>query len=162
VRMYLGLMLLVPAGAAAVVGLRQRLWWRVLRRAEVSSPDELVDAAEAGRLRRRVRAVTGVAGPARLASTVNSEPCVWHRHTVRPRQVRYSTGRDGRPRRSRSSRRVADVSSADVFELTGVNSQIDVQPANMRIDAPERRPVRILPGIASQPIPDAADLFSGG
>ncbi len=161
-RIYLSLMLLVLAGAAGVLGLRHRLWWRVLRRTEVRTPDELVEAAEAGRLRRRVRAVIGVAGPAKLSSTVNGEACVWHRHTVRHRQVRYSTGRNGRSRRSASNRQVADVSSAEMFALTGVNKQVVVLPANMRVTAPERRGSRILPGIASQPIPDAADLFSGG
>jgi hypothetical protein len=164
VRVYLGLVLLLVAGAAAVLGLRQRLWFRVLRRAEVATPDELIDAARSGRLERRVRAVVGVAGvsgPA-VVSTVNGEPCVWHRHSVRHRQTRVRTDKRGRSRRSTRVKRVADVSSTAAFALTGSQAQIDVLPAEMLVDRPERRANRILPGVASAPIPAAAELFSGG
>jgi E3 Ubiquitin ligase len=163
VRVYLGLVLLLVAGAGAVLGLRQRLWFRVLRRAEVTTPDELIDAARTGRLERRVRAVVGVAdavGPPAV-STVNGEPCVWHRHAVRHRQTRVRTDKRGRSRRSTRVKRVADVSSTSTFALAGAAARIDVLPASMFVHRPERRANRILPGLASAPIPAAAELFSG-
>lgn len=164
VRVYLALVLLLAAGAGAVLGLRQRLWFRVLRGADVATPDELVVAARTGRLERRIRVVVGVAdadGPA-MVSTVNGEPCVWHRHSVRHRQTRVRTDKRGRIRRSTRVKRVADVSSSSTFSLAGSAARIDVLPANMLVHRPERRANRILPGIASAPIPAAADLFSGG
>jgi E3 Ubiquitin ligase len=164
VRVYLGLVLLLMAGAGGVLGLRQRLWFRVLRRAEITTPDELIDAARTGRLERRVRAVVGVAGASGPAavSTVNGEQCVWHRHSVRHRQTRVRTDKRGRSHRTTRVKRVADVSSTSTFTLRGLAAQIDVLPANMLVHHPERRANRILPGIASAPIPAAAELFSGG
>lgn len=157
----LGLVLIVLAGAAAVAGLRQRLWWRVLRRANVTTPDQLIEAARTGRLDRRVRAVVGVAGGAEdRASIVNGEPCVWHRHTVRHRQVRYRTTSSGKSRRSTSTKKVANVASRETFTLVGPAGEINVLPENMRVHRPQRRATRILPGVASQPFPDPGDLMS--
>ncbi len=163
-RIYLGLSLIVLAGGAAVLGLRQRLWWRVLRRAEVTTPEQLLESARNGRLERRVRAVVGLAGPGPEAvrSTVNGEPCVWHRHTVRHQQVRHRTDRQGRSRRSSRTRRVADVRSDSAFTVTDQAGRVDVLPTAMRVHRAERRANRILPGIASKPIPESAELFSGG
>jgi hypothetical protein len=87
---------------------------------------------------------------------------VWHRHSVRHRQTHVRTDKSGRSHRSTRVKRVADVSSTSTFALTGSQAQIDVLPADMLIHQPERRANRILPGIASAPIPAAAELFSGG
>ena len=46
-----------------------------------------------------IHLITGTAGPGRhgtLVSTVNGEPCVWHRHTVKHHQVRYRTDAQGK------------------------------------------------------------------
>jgi hypothetical protein len=161
-RLALSLALFLVAAASTVVGLRQRLWWRVLRRTELATPDELVTASLDGQLERRLRAVAGLAGSAELMSTVNGEPCVWHRHAVRHEQVRVRTDRSGRTRRSSSRKRVADVSSTDLFALAGSTEEISVLPAEMRVHRPQRRANRVLPGIASKPIPPSAELFSGG
>jgi hypothetical protein len=115
-----------------------------------------------GLLDRGLRAVVGTAAGAEIKSTVNSEACVWHRHAVRHRQTRTRTDRQGRTRRSSSRRkRVADVRSTDAFELAGAGESIAVLPTEMRVHRPERRGSRILPGIASEPIPPSAELFSG-
>jgi hypothetical protein len=161
VRLFLGLVLAVAAGAATVVGLRNRLWWRVLRRTEVTTPDDLVAVSRDGGLKRGVRAVVGTAGGPETKSTVNNEPCVWHRHTVRHQQTRTRTNRQGRSRRSSRSRRVADVSSTGAFQLVGPEQAITVLPTNMLVHRPQRRASRILPGIASKPIPASTELFSG-
>lgn len=160
-QLFLGLLLIIAAGAATVLGLRQRLWWRVLRRTEVTTPDTLVSASRDGRLDRGVRAVVGTAAGVEIKSTVNSEPCVWHRHAVRHRQTRTRTDRQGRTRRSSRSRRVADVRSSEVFQLAGTEESIAVLPADMLVHRPERRGSRVLPGIASKPMPPSAELFSG-
>jgi hypothetical protein len=159
--LFLGLLLIILAGAATVVGLRNRLWWRVLRRTEVTTPDALVKVSRDGGLERGVRAVVGTAAGVEIKSTVNGEPCLWHRHRVRHRQTRTRTDRQGRTRRSSRSKRVADVSSTDSFQLAGPAQAIAVMPANMLVHRPERRATRVLPGIASKPIPPSAELFSG-
>jgi hypothetical protein len=157
----LGVTFLLFSAAGAVAGLRLRLWWRVLRGSEVVTPEELVEAARDGRLDRRLRAVVGVADVEddRL-STVNGELCVWHRHTVVHRQVRYRTSSNGRTRRTTRSKRVADVSSGEPFALAGVTDRIDVLPEAMRVYRPQRRATRVLPGIVSKPFPDAAELMN--
>ncbi len=162
--MWIGGGLLLLALAALTVALRFGRRWRALRRVEVTTPERLVAAARAGRLGRRICAVAGTAGPGsqgELVSTVNHEPCVWHRHTIRHRQVRYRTDASGRTRRSSSRRRAGDVRSLEPFRLDGEQAHIEVQPAGMPVIRPQRRPTRILPGIASQPFPEAA-LMAGG
>jgi hypothetical protein len=157
-RIALGLLLLAGAGLAAWYAVRSWQLWRVLVRTEVTTPDRLLDTVRAGP---QIRLVTGTAGPGRqgsLVSTVNAEPCVWHRHTVKHHQVRYRTDAKGRSRRSSSRRRVGDVRSREPFRV----GHLEVQPDQMVVDRPERRRSRILPGIASQPLPDAAALTSGG
>lgn len=160
-QLFVGLLLIVVAGAATVLGLRQRLWWRVLRGTEITTPDDLVGAARDGQLNRGVRAVVGTASGVEIKSTVNSELCVWHRHAVRHRQTRTRTDRQGRTRRSSRSKRVADVRSTDPFQLVGAGESIAVLPTEMLVHRAERRGDRVLPGIASKPIPPAAELFSG-
>jgi hypothetical protein len=156
--LYAGLALLAAAIATTVWGLRRRLWWLVLRRSAVT-PGELVAA---GRTTGRQRPVIGLAGAASLSSTVNDEPCVWHRHTVVHRQVRHSTDSRGRARRSSRRQRVGDVASAEQFTLTDGAASVAVLPERMRVHRPQRRATRVLPGVASQPFPEAAELFSGG
>jgi hypothetical protein len=161
VQVIAGVVLLLVAAGSVVAGLRLRLWWRVLRRAEVLTPEELVAAAGSGRLERRIRAVVGVAdSDDGRVSTVNSEACVWHRHTVVHRQVRYRTNSNGRTRRSTRTKRVADVRSGEPFALAGATDRIEVLPEAMRVHRPQRRATRVLPGIVSQPFPEAADLMN--
>ena len=174
-RIFLGLVMLALAGTAALAGLRQARLWAVLRRVEVTTPEQLVQAARAGILRRRVCGVVGtaVAGAGgELTSTVNQELCVWHRHTIQHRQVRYRTNAKGQSRRSSHAKRAGDVRSPEAFILASATDRssaggvaaggIEVRPDALRVDRPERRKDRILPGIASQPFPDAATLAGTG
>jgi hypothetical protein len=159
----LGVALLVLAGVTAVIVLR--LWdlWTALRRVRPTTPERLVAAVRAGRLDGRVVAVSGVAsaGPdGILRSAVNDESCVWHRHTIRHRQIRYQTTDRGQSQRSSRARRVADQSSGEPFTLKGTTVGVDVYPGALRIDRPEARPTRVLPGLVSKPFPDPDTMLA--
>ena len=153
----LGVALLVLAGAAAVIVLRMWDLWNALRKVRPTTPERLLAAARAGRLDGRVVAVSGMASPGpdgSLRSAVNDESCVWHRHTVHHRQIRYHTTDRGRSQRSSRRRRVADQRSREPFALRGTSVGVAVHPDTMRVDRPETRAVRVLPGLATKPFPD--------
>lgn len=159
----MGAALLALAVAGAVRAGRDWPLWRALRRVRPATPQRLARAARDGHLDGRIVAVSGLAaagadGP--LASTVNDAPCVWHRHIVHRRQMRgYGRGR-----------RVADRTSTEAFVLQPALARVgagggaidgfpvEVRPAHMRVDGPAPGGVRVLPGLASDPIP----LVQGG
>jgi E3 Ubiquitin ligase len=152
-----GVALLVLAGATAAFGLRSSRLWNALRQVRPTTPERLVAAARNGRLDGRVVAVSGVAGAGPggfLRSAVNDESCVWHRHTVHHRQIHYRTTNRGQSQRSSRRRRVADQSSREPFTLSGTSVKVEVHPDAMRVDRPEVRATRVLPGLVSQPFPD--------
>lgn len=156
----LGLSLLASAGIMGMAGLRDWRLWTVMRQVAPTTPDQLAESARTGRLRRELVAVAGVAranraGP--LTSTVNAQPCVWHRHIVHRRRVRRSA--DGRTRPSLMRRRVADVSSREPLILAGTAATIGLLPEGIHVDRPARAATRILPGLVSQPFPDAEGLM---
>jgi hypothetical protein len=151
----LGLSLLALAGIIGMAGLRDWRLWTVMRRVVPTTPDQLAETARSGRLWRELVAVAGVAlatrsGP--LMSVVNTRPCVWHRHTVHRRRVRRTA--DGR-------KRVADVTSRDPLILGGTAARIGLLPDGIHVDRPARAATRVLPGLVSQPFPDAAGLMGG-
>jgi hypothetical protein len=106
-----------------------------------------------------VVAVAGIAAPGPdgpLASVVNSEPCVWHRHTVHRRRIHYRTTDRGVSQRASMARRVVDASSTEPFRV----GPVQVAPAGMRVHRPVACATRVLPALASKPFPDA-DLLLG-
>jgi hypothetical protein len=122
-----------------------------------------VAAAKTGRLDGRVVAVSGVAGagPAgQLRSAVNGESCVWHRHIVDHRQVRFINTDRGQTQRSSRSKRVADEASRDAFALRGAAAGVWIYPQAMTVDRPEARTTRVLPGLATEGFPDDDALMS--
>lgn len=156
----LDLSLLGFVGIIAMAGVRDWRLWRVSRRVTPITPDQLVEAAGSRRRMRELVAVVGVAAAGRggpLESTVNAQPCVWHRHTVHHRRVRH--GSDGRSRRSLRRRRVVDETTHEPFALAGTTSRIQLQPEGFHMDRPARTPTRVLPGLVSQPFPDADGLM---
>jgi hypothetical protein len=159
-RIVLGLALLALAGIFVMAGLRDWRLWTVLRRTAPATPDQLVEAARAGRLRRELVAVTGIARAGRagpLVSTVNGQDCVWHRHTVHHRRVRRRS--DGRTRQSLRRRQVADVSSSESVILVGTTVGVELQPRDIQIDRPARAGVRYLPARVTADFPEAAGLM---
>lgn len=159
----LGFVLLVLAGAMAIVLLRKWQLWNALRRVRSTTPERLVAAARTGRLDGRVVAVSGVAGAGpdgRLRSAVNDESCVWHRHIVDHRQIRLVDSERGQSRRTSRSKRVADQASRDAFTLRGTSVKVSVHPHAMIVDRPEERATRVLPGLATEPFPDPDALLS--
>ena len=95
-----------------------------------------------------------------LRSAVNDESCVWHRHTIHHRQIRYRTTDRGQSQRSSRARRVADQSSPEPFTCEAPRSSVDVYPDAMRVDRPEARPTRVLPGLVSKPFPDPDTMLA--
>jgi hypothetical protein len=170
----LGVLLVVVAGTGAVLTLRTWPLWTVLRRVRPTTPERLAVAARDGHLDGRVVAVAGMATAAAsgaLRSAVNHEPCVWHRHVVHRRHVRYRSTPRGTVQRYSLRRRVADVASTQPFLLRGVPAQsspsggrspaaVEVAPAGMRVHRPLAQGLRILPGLASEPFP-ASDTIIG-
>jgi hypothetical protein len=159
----LGVALLVLAGVTAAIVLRWWGLWNALRRVRPTTPERLVAAVRAGRLDGRVVAVSGVAsaGPdGILRSAVNGESCVWHRHTIRHRQIRYQATDRGHSQRSSRARRVADQASSEPFTLRGTTVGVDVYPDGMRVDRPDPRPTRVLPGLVSKPFPDPDTMLA--
>jgi hypothetical protein len=155
-RIVLGLALLGLAGIFVMAGRRDWRLWTVLRRTVPATPDQLVEAARAGRLRRELVAVTGIARAGRagpLVSTVNGQDCVWHRHTVHHRRVRRRA--DGRTRQSLRRRQVADVSSSESVILVGATVGVELQPRDIPIDRPARAGVRYLPARVTADFPAA-------
>jgi hypothetical protein len=147
----LGAALEVVAVVGLVVGLRAWPLWRVLRVVRPATPERLAAAAREARYDGRVVAVAGIAAAAPeglLSSVVNEVPCVWHRHTVHRRRIRY---RDTGAQRASIPRRVADAASSDPIRLGAV----EVVPAGMRVHRPVACPTRILPALASEPFPEA-------
>jgi E3 ubiquitin ligase len=122
--MLLGVGLLAVAVVGAVVAVHDWTLWNALRRVRPTSPERLLRAAEGGRFDGRIVAVAGIAGPGPggpLRSTVNAEACVWHRHTVHRRHIRYrTTAGGGMSQRYSRRRRVADVASQEPFLLRPV------------------------------------------
>jgi hypothetical protein len=170
----LGVLLVTVAVTGAVSASRTWPLWTVLRRVRPTTPERLAVAARDGHLDGRVVAVAGMATAAAsgaLHSVVNDEPCVWHRHVVHRRQIRYRTTPRGTVQRYSLRRRVADVASTQPFLLLGVPTQplqsgapspavVEVAPAGMRMHGPVPGRLRILPGLASEPFP-AADKIIG-
>jgi hypothetical protein len=159
-KIVLGLALLALAGVFVMAGLRDWRLWTVVRRLAPATPDQLVEAARAGRLKRELVAVTGVARAGRagpLVSTINGQDCVWHRHTVHRRRVRRRA--DGRTRQSLRRKRVADVSSNESVILVGTSVGVEVAPLDIQVDRPTRAGVRYLPSRVTQSFPDAAGLM---
>jgi hypothetical protein len=169
----LGVLLVAVAVTGALSALRTWPLWTVLRRVRPTTPERLAAAARDGHLDGRVVAVAGTASAAAsgaLRSAVNDEPCVWHRHVVHRRQVRYRTTRRGTVQRYSLRRRVADVASTQPFLLRGVAIQpsqsgapspgvVEVAPAGMRMHRPVAQGLRILPGLASEPFPPADKII---
>jgi hypothetical protein len=157
----LGVVLLVAALLGAVVALRAWPLWRVLRSVRPATPERLATAAREGRLDGRVVAISGVGAPGAdgvLVSAVGGDACIWHRHTVHRRQIRYRTTGTRTSQRSSLPRLVADVASSEPFALRtalGRGPSIGIDPDGMQVHAPIARPVRVLPGLASEPFPDA-------
>lgn len=149
----------VAALVAAVVGVRAWPLWRVLRQVRPATPQRLVDAARDGRYEGRVVAVAGIAAPGpegALSSVVNQVSCVWHRHTVHRRRIRYRTTANGVSQHPSVARQVADVTSTDPFRL----GPVEVMPVGMRVYRPVACATRILPALASDPFPDT-DMLMG-
>jgi hypothetical protein len=154
----LGAVLGAVAVVAGVAGLRAWPLWRVLRQVRPATPERLVAAAQDGRYDGRVVAVAGVVGPGPdglLASVVNELPCVWHRHIVHRRRIRYRSTERGVSQRASIARRVADASSRQPFRL----GSVDVIPAGMRVHRPVACALRVLPALASEPFPDSDRLM---
>ncbi len=152
-----GVALLVLAFTAGGIALRQWHLWNALRKVRPTTPERLVAAARTGRLDGRVVAVSGVAGPGLggvLRSAVNDESCVWHRYTVHHRQIRYRMSDRGQSQRSSRPRRVADELSRQPFTLRGTSASVEVHPETMRVDRPEERTIRVLPGLVTKPFPE--------
>ncbi len=155
-----GAALVVLALLAAVAALRAWPLWRVLRTVTPATMERLVKAAHGGRLHGRVVAVCGVGAPGDdgvLVSTVGGEPCLWHRHTVHRRQIRYRSTASGTSQRSSLPRLVADAASTEPFLLRPVLGRgpvVEVLPDGMRVHGATSRPVRVLPGLASEPFPE--------
>jgi hypothetical protein len=170
----LGVLFVAVAATGAVSTVRTWPLWTVLRRVRPTTPERLAVAARDGHLNGRVVAVAGMAtagASGALRSAVNHEPCVWHRHVVHRRHVRYRTTTRGTVQRYSLRRRVADVASTQPFLLRGVppppsssgapsTAVVEVAPAGMRIHRPIAQGLRILPGLASEPFP-AADKIIG-
>jgi hypothetical protein len=194
-------MLLVSSGAAAlaaaavatVVAVRNWPLWTVLRRARPMTPERLLRAAGGGELTGRVVVVAGIAGAGSgglLRSAVNTEPCVWHRHTVHRRRIRYGPAVGGAPaQRYSHRRRVADVASREPYVLRPsfprpaeparaamgedaivrlsptdglpasmpATASVEVRPEGLRVHRPVARGLRVLPGLAWKPFPEALD-----
>ena len=156
----LGVTLLVVALLGAVTA--RQVWplWRVLRRVRPATPERLVAASRDGRLDGRVVAVQGIGGPGShgvLLSSVSGDVCIWHRHTVHRRQIRYRTTAKGTAQRSSLPRRVADAASTEPFVLQpalGRGPSIGIDPDGVRVHRPIARPLRVLPGLVSEPFPE--------
>jgi len=148
-------MLLVSSGVAAlavavlgaVVAVRDWPLWRVLRRVRPTTPERLLRAARERELAGRVVAVAGIAGAGPggvLRSAVNDEPCVWHRHTVHKRRVRYGPAVGGAAtQRYSRRRRVADVASREPYVLRPAFPRPTPEPVHAM--AGEDATVRISP-----------------
>jgi hypothetical protein len=168
----LGGLLVAVAVTGAVSSARAWPLWTVLRRVRPTTPERLAVAAEDGHLDGRVVAVSGVAATppgAALLSAVNEEPCVWHRHTVHRRYIRYRQTQRGTVQRYSRRRQVADVASTQPFPLRGPPTPpsatrapavaVEVAPAGMRVHAPVILGKRILPGVVGEPFPAAETIM---
>src|SRR5688572_28920765 len=116
----IGAALLVVALLGSVATLRVWPLWRVLRTVRPATLERLVAAAHGGRLDGRVVAVSGVAAPGddgALVAVVSGDACVWHRHTVHRRQIRYRTTASGVSQRASLPRLVGDTASTEPFAL---------------------------------------------
>jgi hypothetical protein len=155
-----GAVLVVVALLAAMAALRAWPLWSVLRTVTPATIERLVKAAQGGRLDGRVVAVSGVGAcgdDGVLVSVVGGEPCLWHRHTVHRRQIRYRATASGTAQRSSLPRLVADVASTEPFLLRpalGRGPAVEVVPDGMRVHGATSRPARVLPGLASEPFPE--------